>query len=543
MVNGSISFELSRNHGEVDLALSDVSGRVLESFSQKLSAGRHTIDFKDRLKKHPTVGILNFSLEGKKYSFPIAPITESAGSLAEIPGRASEPEPLQKTAQANPDSLMVRCQGFAPSVSALPSNPSAALEVKVKRPNIVVILADDMGYGDSPVFWDKARMQTPQIEKLAQKGIKYTNYHVNPLCTPTRFNFLSGQGSGKSGDMDLKYIPQMLKEQGYVNGLIGKWHLESHPVDRAFDKYIGFLGAVKPYNLKAGSTLEEGKTGVYKITEDRHITDILADEAINFVRSNQDNPFFLYLTFNAPHQPLYTEDRKAFSGRSDWLQKMRDRGLTDPLDLDYFAIVEHMDDRIGDVVDAIDSLNLASQTLVIFFSDNGPLTRTYTYSELASGHSGPYRAGKATVYEGGHRVPFVARWPHSIPAGTASDDFTCHWDLMHTFREMAGMAKITKNGPATLSGRSLLAHLQSGGESSVAPIPFPMSSIGSKSLTKGDYKMVEVKGYPKQPPSPYAEKPTNGPVLFNLKEDPGETTDISKLEPEKFKELKAEGNF
>ena len=448
---------------------------------------------------------------------------------------------------------------LASSFELSAAEPAKASVASASKPNILVIIADDLGYGDTKTFWPKSKITTPSIERLAAGGMKFINYHVDPLCTPSRAAFLSGQGTenyGKGGGPnggvmpDVQLLPQFLKTQGYVTGGFGKWHMGAgngaHPLDRGFDRWIGYQGGSMPY-FKAylderNVALKKPKTYVFEGKEPYtkqwiHTTDLWADEAIRFIQENKDKPFYVHLAFNAVHGPLFNKAGGQHSAKPDWIKKVADSGVTDEQDQDYIAVVEHMDDRIGSVLDCLDKNGLSKNTLVFFFSDNGAITRTYYYAEPASGDNGPFRAGKATVYEGGIHVPAIMRWPGVVPAGSVSDAFVCHWDFFPTVYQILGLSVPAKNGSLPLRGTSLLAHVKSGGKTPLPERPYAIGIGPNRSVNEGQWKLVNV--LKTVGAGDKAEPPTSGPVLFDLSKDPGEKNDVSKQNPEVLKRLEA----
>jgi len=189
------------------------------------------------------------------------------------------------------------------------------------------------------------------------------------------------------------------------------------------------------------------------------------------------------------------------------------------------------------VLDCLERDHLATNTLVLFFSDNGALTRTYYYEHPAAGSNGPFRAGKATVYEGGIRVPALMRWPGVIPAGAVSDQLTGNWDFYPTVYEILGLKMPVNNGPLPFRGTSLLALMKSGGKASLGPVSYAMQVGQNHSAQLGKWKMVNVRKAVGT--SDKAEQPTGGPLLFDLSQDPGEQHDVSKEHPEILKQLEA----
>lgn len=448
------------------------------------------------------------------------------------------------------------------SLAYLSAAPAAAEAQLAAKPNIVVIIADDMGYGDTKTFWRQSRISTPSIDRLSAEGMKFTNYHVDPLCTPSRAALLSGQGTenyGKGGGpeqgimQDVQMLPQFLKENGYATGGFGKWHLGAgpgaHPLDRGFDRWIGYQGGSMPYFKsyldERNASLKKPITYVFDGREPytkawTHTTDLWADEAIRFIEENKGHPFYVHLAFNAVHGPLYTSQKPQHSARPDWVKKVAEQGVTDKQDQDYIAVVEHMDDRIGSVLDCLEKNGLSKNTLVFFLSDNGAITRNYYYTPEGPvpGDNGPFRAGKATLYEGGIHVPAVMRWPGVIPAGSVSNDFVCNWDFLPTVYQILGLKVPANNGSLPLRGIGLWEHVKSGGKASLGERAYAIGIGPNRSVNHGQWKLVNVhKAVGK---GGKMEQPTDGSVLFNLSQDPGEKTDLAKQHPEILQQLESE---
>lgn len=428
------------------------------------------------------------------------------------------------------------------------------------RPNIVFIMADDLGYGDVGCFVDEATIRTPRLDRLASEGLRFSNYHVNALCTPTRAAVFTGQytfdnyekgGAPKNGIVQSsRFLSQMLQDAGYATAAFGKWHLAhgegDHALDRGFDEWIGFYGGGMAFHYdqaKANAAHSKGlHNTIYNGREPyeeewSHTTDLFTDLAINFIESNKQQPFFLYLSYNAVHTPIWSERNPEFSAREDWLQKQRDRGLTDNMEIDYNALVEHMDERIGDLLDALEANVLAEKTLVIFQSDNGPIRRDSYYAHPESGSAGPYRAGKSTLYEGGIRVPLIMR----AGLGKKSqviDDFAMHADILPTCLEVAGLDIPDLNGKHPLRGHSLYPYLSNQEPEDITRPSF--YSIGKNmAVIEGDWKLVNLKQWvgPSRDPH-FSEPPTDGFVLYNLEDDPGETNNLAEQYPERVKHLR-----
>jgi len=322
------------------------------------------------------------------------------------------------------------------AVSACPAVHLSAADRAEPRPpraNILLIVADDMGYGDATCYW-RTDLKTPVMDAIARNGIRFTQFRVNPLCAPTRTSLMTGLYSLESGMWrgpgedsrkpepkggwpesarrikdDVVMLPQLLKQAGYATGLFGKWHLGYDPKNlpnaRGFDEFVGFLGGAHPYWLGRNSRLlRNGQP----LAATGHTTDLFADKAIAFIQTNKDRPFFCYVPFNAVHGPMRSADRPADSGKPEWLAMYEKAGVPQPR-RDYNAVMSHADARVGDLLKTLRDLGLESKTLVIYLSDNGGILDKYP------ANNGPLRGGKATSWEGGIRVPAVMQWPGVIP--------------------------------------------------------------------------------------------------------------------------------
>lgn len=426
--------------------------------------------------------------------------------------------------------------------------------------NIVLIMADDLGYGDVGSFYKNATIRTPNIDRLAVAGIRFTNYHVNTLCTPTRAAVMTGQytfdnyekgGAHKNGIVaSSRFLPQMLQDAGYKTGGFGKWHLADnegdHPLDRGFDEWIGFYGgsmqfhyelaqkAAKP-NKNKYNVIYEGKTPYKK--EWQHTTDLFTDLAIQFIKAHQNDAFFLYLSYNAVHTPIWNPQKPVFSARQDWVQKLRNRGLKDNSIIDYNALVEHMDNRVGDVIETIQELGLADNTLIIFQSDNGPIRPDSYYSKPQAGSAGTFRGGKSTLYEGGIRVPLILSKGQNRST-TVVNDLTMHADILPTCLEHAGIKIPELNGENPLRGHSLYPYLM-GSKPKELNRPLLFSIGHNMSLIEGDWKLINVANWVGKNRDPETtEAPTDGDTLYNLKDDPSEQIDLASQYPEKLAHLR-----
>lgn len=429
------------------------------------------------------------------------------------------------------------------------------------KPNILLIVADDMGYGDSTCYWD-TDLKTPVIDGIAKAGIRFTEFRVNPLCAPTRASILSGLYSLETGmwrgpsagrraendaddadvestsrertlRSDVKLLPQLLKQAGYATGMFGKWHLGYEPANspnaRGFDQFVGFLGGAHPYWLgRNARILHDGQP----LNATGHATDLFADRAIEFIKANHKQPFFCYVPFNAVHGPLRSAERDADSAKPDWLVKYEQADVAQPR-RDYCAVMSHADARIGDLLSTLRDLDLEQRTLVIFVSDNGGILHTYP------ANNGPLRGGKGQTFEGGIRVPAVMQWPGVIPPGSVSHASAVHFDLFSTVLDAAGITAPAVNGPYAVSGISLLPHLRSGGA-----VPLPDRYIfwdlyGQVAALHGPWKMVgEISNHHGRFDQAVREAETTPFALYNLANDREEKTDVAVEFPEVYRDLK-----
>ena len=414
-----------------------------------------------------------------------------------------------------------------------------------KRPNILLIVMDDQGYGDSSSY-GATDLKTPHFDALAASGVRFTKFRVNPLCAPTRASLLTGQSSLETGMWrgpsqkdsveralhgDLKLLPQYLQKAGYATGIFGKWHLgyesPNLPNERGFQEFIGFLGGSHTYFLRRNSRiLKDGKP----FASEKHLTDLFADSAEDFIRQNAAQPFFSYLPFNAVHGPLRSDDRPADSAKPEWLAKY---DQLPPNRRDYCAILSHADDRIGRIRKLLRELNLERNTLVICLSDNGAMTDKYP------GNNGPLRGAKGTTYEGGIRVPAAIAWPAVIPAGSVSHADAAHFDIFSTVLDAAGVEVPTHNGKHPVHGVSLLAHLKSGCRTPLADRYLFWDLYGKMAALHGDWKIVgTIDNHHGKWDAALAKIDQAKFELYNLAEDLGEKHDLADKHPEKYHDLK-----
>jgi arylsulfatase A-like enzyme len=433
------------------------------------------------------------------------------------------------------------------------------------RPNILFIVSDDHGWGDLPSNWDKTEVRLPTLDALAAKGVRFPYYHTVPLCGPSRACMFTGQYSTENGmwrgpgkqplgspgyrgiKRDVKMLPEHLAEAGYRTGAFGKWHLGALdgevPNDRGFDEFRGFLGGAHSY------WITEGRSRIMHNREpDRtskgHATELFTGWAEKFIRENaaKDDPFFCYLAYNAVHGPLRTDESKPASAPEVWVKKALDRGVSF-LRSDYVAILEHMDDNIGRLVDLLDELGIAENTLIVFVSDNGGCTMADgAAGGRFPGNNGPFSGGKATTYQGGLNVPFLMNWKGRLPQGVISDQQTMHCDIFATLLDAATIPVPEVNGKNPVRGMSLMPHMLSAGKETIPDRTMIFELWGNIGLRKGDYKLWGDIGREHSPDwaALVAELKHTDLALFDLSRDVAEKNDLRTKLPQVYASLKTE---
>ncbi len=424
--------------------------------------------------------------------------------------------------------------------------------VASEKPNIIFILADDLGYTDVACHGSKY-YETPNIDRLARQGLRFTSgYTCGPNCQPTRAALMSGQYMPRTGvytvgsidrfdwrsrplrpvdnvtelPLEKITIAQSLKKAGYATAMFGKWHLGDdgphHPAKRGFDEAI--VSAGKHFDFKTSPTTEY-PSGTY-------LADFLTDKAVDFIRRHKDGPFFLYLPHFGVHAP--------HEAKQDLISRFRSKppegGHYDPT---YAAMIYSVDESVGRVLALLDELKLDERTLVIFSSDNGGVGR-YSREGIKKANeitdNAPLRGGKGMLYEGGIRVPHIFRWPGKIPAGTVCNTPISSVDLYPTLLEVAGVP-LPPNYP--LDGVSYLKLLTSGGKPPLNRDAiywhFPgylgagensWRTTPAGAIRSGDWKLIE-----------FFE---DGRLeLYNLRDDLGERNDLATKMPDKVRELHA----
>jgi arylsulfatase A-like enzyme len=402
-----------------------------------------------------------------------------------------------------------------------------------EKPNIIVILGDDMGFADVG-FQGCKDIPTPHIDSLAKAGTKFTSGYVSgPYCSPTRAGLMTGRyqtrfghefnpGAGPEIGLPLTEttLADRLKAAGYATGWVGKWHLGNadkfHPQKRGFEETFGFLAGAHSYfpaKAKADTILR----GTKPVEETEYLTDAFGREAVAFVDKHKAHPFFLYLAFNAVHTPMHATDER--------LKKFAD--IKDDQRRTYAAMMFAMDEAIGRLLEKLKAEKLDQNTLIVFFNDNGGPTMQGT--TINGSVNTPLRGSKRTTLEGGVRVPFCIKWPAQIPAGKVFDNPVIQLDVLPTALAAAG---VEPKSDWKLDGVNLLPHLS--GTAKAVPHDALYWRFGQQmAIRKGDWKLV------KYDATADGGKGTTAARLYNLADDIGEKTDLAAKEPDKVKELQA----
>lgn len=407
----------------------------------------------------------------------------------------------------------------------------SAVLAHARPPHILMILADDLGWAD--LGQDGSKIDTPNLDRLAQEGMKLTRFYASaPMCSPTRAALLTGRYPHSVGVPELANptprgqvpplalshdaitIPEALAPAGYRSIMVGKWHLgharRAWPRTHGFDEFWGSLiGTPMFWQVK------ETYHNETPIEVRGHYTDTLTDVAVDYLHKHKgkERPLFLYLAYNAPHYPL--------EAPAELVYKYRRRFPNEGLFAVYAAMVEQLDLGIGRVLAALEQLGLADDTLVVFTSDNGPSAEPNAYGPAGANISnGPLREYKFSAHEGGIRVPFIARWPGKIRAGVVRHEPAVTMDLMPTFLDAAEVTA-TK---AEMHGRSLLPLLTGG--SFERPEALHWETLHNAGVLRGEWKLVH---------QYWAKRP----FLYRLPDDVGEKNDLAGRHPEIVDELLA----
>ena len=390
-------------------------------------------------------------------------------------------------------------------------------------PNFVIIMADDLGYGDISPFdgW----IRTPHLDQMAREGMRFTNFYASgPVCSPTRAGLLTGRYQQRAGIPGVIYAPpdrnrhhglqtteytfaEAFRAAGYATGVFGKWHLgyerQFNPVHHGFDKFQGYVsGNVDYFSHVDGAGFYDWWSQDELVNEPGYVTHLITQHAVSFIEQNQDNPFVLYLPHEAPHYPFQGPDDEPFRIVHKHVPEQRDSVQVMRA---YREMVEEMDAGVGAVLNTLNRLGLDENTMVLFFSDNGA---------TQYGSNGSLRGFKGSLWEGGIRVPAIFRWKGKIVAGSTSEQEAITLDIFPTLLEVAGMAG---NG-SHFDGVDL------------SPAIFRQESLPERRLywSYGDQSAMRMGPWKLRQPV----DSTGAAGLFNLREDLSEMEDISNLHPE-----------
>lgn len=458
------------------------------------------------------------------------------------------------------------------------------------RPNILIIYTDDQGYGDVSALNPEARFQTPHIDRLVREGLTFTDGHSSDtVCTPSRYGLLTGRYSwrtwlkrgvlGAEGPCLIENgrvtLASLLRDHGYQTAMVGKWHLgmkfagekgrnrdwsqpfTDGPIEKGFDRFFGIPASInygiltyldqdhvttpptlwtrkKPglvvhdrasYRIKPPYDTERDGNNLEVAPDfvDEDVLKVFTEKAVAWIRqaAAQPRPFFLYLAYTSPHKPV--APRKEFRGRSRC-------GA-------YGDFMIETDHRVGQLLALLDELGIADNTMVVFTSDNGP-ENTWKGRIEMYGHrsAGIYRGGKRSRYEGGHRLPFIIRWPKVIQAGTTYDGPVCQIDLLATFADMLGTTLPPNAGEDSFSFYPVLT-----GGRIQRPALIHHSAAGEFAIREGDWKLILNKPRTAEPSKSTASgTSTSSPPtdeLYNLREDPSETTNLADQHPDRVRHL------
>ena len=432
------------------------------------------------------------------------------------------------------------CPRFACALVAAVCGVSATVQA-TERPNILVIIADDLGYGDLSSY-GATDLASPHIDELLSQGMRFTEFYANcPVCSPTRAALLSGRYQDLVGvpgvirthadnnwgylAPDAVLLPKIFQEAGYHTAIVGKWHLglsdPNRPTDRGFDVFRGFLGdMMDDYYTHRRHGINYMRRQTEEIDPEGHATELFTRWSCEYVRDRQGQaePFFLYLAYNAPHTPIQPPP--------EWVEKVKQReaGISDARAA-LVALIEHMDSGIGQVLACLEETGQADRTLVFFTSDNG--------GQLNVGaNNGPLRDGKQSVYEGGIKIPAGVRWPGRITAGTETGFRALTMDILPTALAAAG---IDPPSELPLDGVSFLPTLLGKEQTPLREYWFFRRREGGnryagktiEAVRWGDWKLLQ-------------NSPFEPLELYNLKTDPREEHDLSKQSPQIFNQLSAQ---
>jgi arylsulfatase A len=449
----------------------------------------------------------------------------------------------------------------AAAVPVLGLAPAFSMSKTVKKPNIIYIMADDLGYAELGCY-GQTKIQTPNIDRLCTEGIKLTqHYSGNPVCAPSRCSLMTGLHTGHTqirgnkqigGNENWKLgatgggqyplmagtvtVARILQDAGYKTGAFGKWGLgtvasSGDPQKQGFDHFHGYICQRQAHTHYPNHLWKDGEIDWIKENEGGkevvHSHDVMAQSALDFIKTCKDGPFFCYVPFTIPHVSIQVpeeslaqyrgkfEEPKPFEGSSLYFPNPTPRA-------GYAAMITHMDKDVGRIMDLVDELGLAENTLIIFTSDNGPTFNGGSDSEFFESAK-PLNGLKGSVYEGGIRIPYIAKWKGRITPGTESDHMSAFWDFLPTCCEMIG-----EKPPKNIDGISMLPALL-GDTKNQTQHKYLYWELGNQqAIRAGDWKLL--RSFDKKSGKATVE-------LFNIANDIAEQHNLAKSTPEKVAEL------
>ncbi|MDQ8179646.1 arylsulfatase [Pelagicoccus sp. SDUM812005] len=438
---------------------------------------------------------------------------------------------------------------------------AASISWASPKPNIIYILADDLGYGDLGSY-GQSHFQTPHLDQLAAQGLRFTqHYSGSTVCAPSRCALLTGQHVGHApvrGNFEVKpegqlpmpadtyTIGHLLQDAGYTTGVFGKWGLgapdtEGEPLKMGFDRFYGYNCQRQAHHYYPYFLWNDGQREIlwdnFGTETGTYAPDLIQEQILDFIETNQDRPFFCYYALIQPHAEMLAPEEYMEKHRGKYLPESSYQGTDSgprfrkgpyasqpEAHAAFAAMVNHMDDDIGELLAKLDELGIAENTLVIFSSDNGPHQEA-GHDPDYFGSNGSLRGYKRDLYEGGIRVPMIASWPGTIPAGAVSDHLSAFWDVLPTLADVTG-----RPVPESTDGISFLPELL--GQDQQAKHSYLYWEFherkGRVALRKGNWKAVRY-DVSVDPHSPLE--------LYDLANDPGETRNVADAHPELVKEL------
>ncbi|MBU2950885.1 arylsulfatase [Tamlana agarivorans] len=412
--------------------------------------------------------------------------------------------------------------------------------LKNSKPNVILIMTDDQGYGDLSCHGNSV-LKTPSLDRLHSESIRFTNFHVSPFCTPTRAALMTGRYPARTGayrtssgrtmlHTDEQTIANVFSENGYKTGMVGKWHLGDNaphrPQDKGFQDVVwhrsGGVGQASDYwgNDYFDDTYE--RNGTFE-TLKGYCTDVWFDEAKRFINENKTDPFFLYLATNAPHGPYFVDSKWSdpYQGKASWANGP-----------EFYGMIANFDYNLGLLRNQLETMGIADNTILIFMSDNGTAKGGKFKgldSESIQGYNAGMRGKKSSIYEGGHRVPFFIYWPKGkLTGGRDINALAAHIDVLPTLADLCGISvpethhpdgisfkTVLENPKSKASRNHLIVQFQGGAYFKTDPKPWDDSCI-----IKDDWRLI------------------NGKALYNIKTDLAQTNDVAIENPKIVAELR-----